>query len=993
MPSSLRAFIVALAAALVGAAPAAAALAPGDTRLLDRPSGDGALPNDLNGYAILAGGRAMSSDGRFVVFESDGDGLVLATSGRRDQRYVFVRDRQTGTVENVCRASAGEPGDKGCQTATISPNGRYVAFTSNSTNLGGPAAPLRIYVHDRQTDVTTLMSRRTGANGAVDAGFPTDPSVADNGTVAFRTATSLDAADTNAFNDVYVRTLGGVTRLLSKNNGGTVGNSDSSSPDISGDGTLVAFVSRASNLSAGDPNSLRDIYTATTAGAGAVLQSRVGINGAVGDATSESPSLSQVGDFVAFETSATNLVAGDLNGVRDIVVRELGTGINRPASVVDGTTSTLLSQESYSPQLAASGGAVAFSVENNSVTSKSSLGYVRDLTGSKRSTIVTREAGPSGSPLDGSARGVTDDGSRALFSSGEVDGDVAEQIWVRDLAAGANDRVSRPGVADLPAQVASTTVTDTSADGRFTTFLSYSSGLASGPVRQFALYVRDERAGTTTRLAPLTSSATQFGVGDARISDDGGTVVFEAYGSGYAPGDETGDVHVYVWRRATGQVVVASRAPDGTPVAAVPEAGLDVSADGSKLAFVSQVAFLPGDAGTDADVFVRDLASGAVQRASLTVAGASLGGNAQRPRLDADGSVVTFATIEKADPVADTNAFTDIYVRDLAAGVTELVSRKDGPGTPTGDAAAYTASISADGNRVAFDTGAKDYGAGDTTTNSDVFVRDRSAGRTIWASRTFDGSQNDGDLYDASLSGDGRSVAFAGRSTKLLPTSPAVGALYVRVLDAPAAQLVAVEGGSPSMSGFRPQLSASGQCLAFQSGDPSLVPGGYTSPDYQHVYLRALGAGCLQDDPPVASPVPTPSAAKDTTAPVLSGLKVSRKVFASRGKRGRGTVVSLNASEAVTARLEIASLTTGKRKGKACLKPSKVKGRAKACVLEGKPRLVRTVSLGAGKRTINFDGTVGGKRLRAGRYRLILTATDAAGNAMAKRVTVDVRVR
>lgn len=995
MMLSFRALAVAAGALVVSAAPSIAApLAPGSVRLVDRPSGDAALPADGNNYSIVSGSRALSADGRFGVFESDADALVVATFGNRSNRYVYVRDRLTGTVENVCRSTAGVAGDNGCSGAAISPNGRYVAFTSSSKNLGGPApSSVGVFVHDRQTHTTTLMSRRDGVGGAVDTAFPTQPAVADNGTVVFQTTGALDPViDTgNSRQDVYSRTLAGVTKLLSQN--GVVGNGTSMEPDISGNGGWVAFQTTASNLSGADGNTRWDIYVVPTGGGAPTLKSRISGAGAVGNGDSMYPSLSQDGLELAYSTSSTNLFAvADGNGKSDVVLRTEPAATNTPISVVDGTASTLLAAGGAYPSISSTGDVVAFQTREGTANATAVRTVATNAT-----KFASRRGGAGGEVVDGTPAGVSSDGDVVMFGSGEIDPiDLEEQVWARVMSSQTSDRLSRPGAEDLAPQVQRASLGDTSADGRFTVFVTRTVGLGGTPDGLQHVYLRDERSRTTTQLDLIggpggTPSTVQ--VEGARISDDGSRVVFQGYGSGLAPGDENGISHLYLWQRSTGQLSVVSRAPDGTPVALAPESGIDISGDGTKVAFLTEKNFLPGDANSADDVFVRDLATGAVQLATIATDGSPLTADAVLPRLDQDGSVVAFIASSSLDPVADTTNDPDAYVRDLAAGRTELVSRKDGAGTPAGDDNSYLDAISADGDRVVFTSFATDLGDGVTTNAGDVHLRERSTNRTVWVSRSHDGTQNDGVSSNGVISADGRTIVFESTSKKLLTPDPASGpALYARQLEAGSTTQVVAPLTIDTMQSYQPALSANGQCVAFNTVQTDLVPDGYASPDFEHIYLKALGDQCLLDDPP-ATPTPTPTAApRDTTAPVLSALSVSRKALARSGKR-RSTTLAFTISESATVRLEVAPLSAGKRKGKRCLKPSKVKGRAKACLREGAPKLVQTTRLDAGKRSIRFTGVVKGKRLRPGRYRLILTATDAAGNATAKRLTVDLRIR
>ena len=152
-------------------------------------------------------------------------------------------------------------------TGAISGNGRYVAFTSDATNLffNDDNATTDVLVHDRQTGATTLISVGTG--GTTAAGRSITPSIsADGRYVAFASsAANLVAGDSNGVGDVFLRDrLSAVTTRVSVATGGGQGSGDSSTPAISGDGHIVAFSSAAPDLVAGDTNARRDAFAATS---------------------------------------------------------------------------------------------------------------------------------------------------------------------------------------------------------------------------------------------------------------------------------------------------------------------------------------------------------------------------------------------------------------------------------------------------------------------------------------------------------------------------------------------------------------------------------------------------------------------------------------------------------------------------------------------------------------------------------------------------------
>ncbi len=248
----------------------------------DRPSGTTERVS-LNIAGVQTQGSALlpilSSDGRFVAFLSNATDLVTGdTNGKFD---VFVRDRQMGTTARVSVSSAGGEGngDSGTFGLDMSRDGRFVAFDSFASNLvpGDTSSRLDVFVHDRDTD----------ANGTFD----------EPGAVA-TTRISVDSAGVEA-------------------------NGQSQNPAISDSGRLIAFQSLATNLVPGDTTGAADIFVHDRQ-TGATTTVSVDTAGVHDTGQSRNPDISADGRFVAFDSGAPNLVAGDTNGKIDVFVHDRG---------------------------------------------------------------------------------------------------------------------------------------------------------------------------------------------------------------------------------------------------------------------------------------------------------------------------------------------------------------------------------------------------------------------------------------------------------------------------------------------------------------------------------------------------------------------------------------------------------------------------------------------------------------------------------------------
>jgi hypothetical protein len=180
-----------------------------------------------------------------------------------------------------------------------------------------------VFIHDRQTGITERVSISTG--GVEGDGDSDIPSIsADGRYVAFASySNNFDSSDTNGYVDCFVRDrLMGITERVSISTNGVQGDADSFNAQISGDGRYVAFESRASTLVAGDTNGTYDIFLRDRQ-SGTAVRVSVATSGAQSAAGSESPSISADGRYVAFDSWASDLVAGDTNGVWDTFVHDI----------------------------------------------------------------------------------------------------------------------------------------------------------------------------------------------------------------------------------------------------------------------------------------------------------------------------------------------------------------------------------------------------------------------------------------------------------------------------------------------------------------------------------------------------------------------------------------------------------------------------------------------------------------------------------------------
>jgi len=280
---------------------------------------DGTSPPNGMEYTSVS----ITPDGRFVAFASAASNLVPADTNL--QGDVFVRDRWLGTTELISVSTAGVQGNGGSSYPQITPDGRYVAFMSLASNLvpNDTNNVLDVFVRDRVNGTTERVSLGYLGNEAVRPCY--QPSISDDGRfVAFASESShLVTNDTNTTSDVFVRDrVNGTTELVSVSITGVSASGVSARPSISADGRFVSFDSTALDLDPQDNNGqwadvfVRDRLNGTTE---LVSFSTAG-NG--GNNTSNYAWISADGRYVVFNSLATNLTPGDTNASEDVFVRD-----------------------------------------------------------------------------------------------------------------------------------------------------------------------------------------------------------------------------------------------------------------------------------------------------------------------------------------------------------------------------------------------------------------------------------------------------------------------------------------------------------------------------------------------------------------------------------------------------------------------------------------------------------------------------------------------
>jgi len=381
-------------------------------------------------------------------------------------------------------------------------------------------------------------------------------------------------------------------------------------PSASADGRYVAFQSSATNLVPGDTNSRSDVFVHDFE-TGATTRVSVSSTGAQANDSSSWPSMSADGRYVAFGSYATNLVPDDTNFWPDIFLHDRETGATTRVSLTSAGEQTTFS--SFEPALSADGHFVAFksaAANLNSIGTNQWEIYLRDL---QAGTTLHVSADANGEPCDGEN--------------------------------------NRPFVSE---------------DGRYVTYSSRATDLVPVDTNNGQdVFLYDRLLGTTTLVSLDSSGGPTSGPGanslDSRITKDGRYVVFWSSGGGFVDIDSNGHPDVFMRDLQTGSTTRVSEGEGG-------EQGLSpskhpfITKDGRYIVFDSWAQNItPGDTANLYDIILKDTLSGLTRRVSLDMNGLDPDGHSNHPTLSQDGRYVFFESgATDLVPTTD-NGWVDIY--------------------------------------------------------------------------------------------------------------------------------------------------------------------------------------------------------------------------------------------------------------------------------------------------------------------------------------------
>ncbi len=813
---------------------------------------DGTTAATANGMSVAMG---ISSDGRYVLFRSDAINLLPGQADTNAGFDIFLYDGVNRSVQLVSHSSDPAQktvGNQASTAAVLSADGSFVAFESNAANLVAGQIDANnasdVFLWQRSTGAITLVSHLDGSAATTGSNGSRSPSISSDGrSVAFASdATNLvaGAADANGAGDVFLFDYVSRTNSLVSHDASAPLNSAagvSGNPAISGDGQYVAYESLANNLVAGQSDGIAatDVFLFSRADGASQLVSAAGGSGTTaGGAASTSPAVSSDGRYVAFVSDALNLVAGqsDGNGGSDVFLFDRGAGPGGPSSI------RLVSHYSGSTTTAANGTSGNLS--------------------------------------------LSDDGRWVAYSSlggdlvsGQGEGNNREDVFLYDRNLGTSVLVSREGSTAVLTGDGASLFPVVSGSGSAVVYLTDATNLVAGKrddnlFPDLVLFENDatpENLLVTLRdpgLPSATGNSVSFvtpGTGQAVASADGRFVVFSSEAKNLVAGQvQVAQRNVFLFDALTGQAQLVSHSFESAT-----ETGDDnsefptISADGRYVAFVSYASNLiqsPIDMNGEPDVFLFDRITGTTRLVSHAPGSSTTTGNraSDSPAISGDGRFIAFASMadDLVSGVTDANFAADIFLYDLANESVRLISASSGSASTAANAGSSDPAISADGSRVLFLSQATNLVSGQTvgTSGQDAFLFDGAGGLKM-VSRVAGSAAaaGDGPVRRAVLSTDGQYVAFESFASNLIVGgSDANGDFDIflyRVADSAlalvshAASSLLTAANGPSSG---PALSANGRYLAFASSAANLVNGQIETDSFSDVFLYDRVGGSTQ---------------------------------------------------------------------------------------------------------------------------------------------------
>lgn len=889
-------------------------LVPGDTNnspdvfLLNLATGVIQRVSTSTGNAEAQSGAddpSVSGDGRYVAFESLSKNLVAGDNNNAWD--VYVKDTQTGVLTRVSTTQGGTELAGSSRDADIAANGRYVAFASTANN---PAANDQntssdIYIKALQTGALTLVTVALNNKAAGESFHPL--LTPDGRYVAFESdSTQLVAGDINNNRDVFVKDLWTGTIAMVSIAGGIQANAESHLDDISANGRYVVFTTAANDLLAGDTNGVTDIYRKDL-WTGVVERVSIASDGTQPNALCTSATISDDGRYIAFDSYDTALDPATTNGgaslpVHSVFLKDMQTGaLTRLSVAPDGTPPM---GPAFNPVMSANGDSVLFESRGpnlvpGALASDSQFGLFQVATpaygiaggwDAVRSSIdytlptgvenLTLTGGDNlkgtgnalGNSMTGNSGNNVLDGGLGMDRMRGGAGD--DTYWVDDPR---DDCIEQPGEGydtvkatvdyTLRDNLEKLVLLDLAAAGIGNSLDNALTGNAGNNLLDGAegadvlkggkgndIYGVDNPGDTVVENADQGVDTVRASI-DYSLGDDLenlellGTLDLKGTGNSLANAlmgnagnnllDGSGGADRYWGGRGNDTFIVndpGDRIVDGAIIDWVSYGSAagngasqrpSVSNDGRYVAFESSADNLvKNDTNAQTDVFLKDTLNGTIRRISTDSDGVQADAASLNAKVSADGRYVVFQSQATNLAPDDHNAALDVYLKDTLSGDTSRISSNAIGDAGNGDS--YNASLSTNGRFVVFTSQASDLVAGDTNGYSDVFVRDTLNGSTARVSTSDTKAEVHGDSDNAKITADGHYVVFQSYASDLVAqdgnNAPDIF-LKDRITGRTTCLSVDSTGHSGNGGSYNPVITPDGRYVAFQSTASNLVAG------------------------------------------------------------------------------------------------------------------------------------------------------------------------
>lgn len=643
--------------------------------------------------------------------------------------------------------------------------------------------------------VPLLQPRRDLQPSASGAGDSYAPSLSADGRYVFFASHAKDLVPetaSSAAESIHVLNLfrrdreAKETVLITQSLSGEGADGDTFPLGMSSDGRWILFESDADDLVDGDTNSMPDIFLRDMLSRSNALVS-VSTNGGSASGASTDGALTRDGRFVVFVSEAPDVVPGDTNGISDIFVRDLQLGVTSLESVAQENAPETRITSNGMPSLTSDARYVAFISEGtNSALRRLILPqlFIRDRTAQETIPVSQHVA-----PLVYSALG-----SSNVFCPEYVMSDAGNQVVLKTVLPDRSKAVVLGfNLATRTAEMihgngAVNGGINLTPDGRFIAFVARTNSEASLPPSTCVL-VKDTVSGALTLASGDLSGAVPAGSEcDWPVMDDGGRyVAFFSTATGFVTNELTSAYNLYVRDLQQGATYLLNVDAAGRGGELSSLAAPSISADGRVLAFEAPDGSLVShDNNNSLDVFARTVPEGSLELISVRD-GASINvfpdGPSDLPiqSMSRDGRFLVYVSAASNLVPNDTNNATDVFLLDLFTGSTVLVSVSTNG--QVGNLPSRQASITEDGRFVAFASLANNLVPGDRNGKSDVFLRDLLSGRTTLISVEPTGvAPGRAESWLPLIGSDGRHVIYITSITGWLPAMPLPDNLVVRDL-------------------------------------------------------------------------------------------------------------------------------------------------------------------------------------------------------------------